>query len=115
MPKTDAISLVILELLLLTVFVISLAMNVRSLLRIRRGASNLTVTRGERSMNGLFTAYGITTLVCSISVDVSSGFMDGHKTALVLLNYAMLTYLFFFNSWFRNRLVYTTMNKITKD
>lgn len=65
--------------------------------------SALTVIRGERSMNFLYVGYGVATLVYTLSIQVAEAFC-GNKVIFILLDYVALTYLFFFNSWFRNKL-----------
>lgn len=63
-----------------------------------------TALRGEPSMNFLVGVYGVATVVCALSVQVAEAFC-GYKVFFILLDYVILTYLFFFNSWFRNRLL----------
>jgi hypothetical protein len=62
------------------------------------------VIRGERSMTILYVAYGVGTVALTLAVQVGE-VVKGHKVALILFDYAVLSYLFFFNSWFRNRLL----------
>ena len=57
---------------------------------------------------------GVTTLVFSLTIQVAEvGF--GYKSAMILADFLILSYLFFFNSWFRNRLVFRTYQRMTKD
>jgi len=78
-----------------------------------RGAS-ATVHRGEESMNSLYVLYGVATLVFSLTIDVADAFY-GHKATIVLADYVLLTYLFFFSSWFRNSIVFRLLARIRKD
>ena len=52
-------------------------------------------------MTSLFTIYGITTLVYTLAIQTARAF-EGNKVIIIIVNYAVLTYLFFFNSWFEN-------------
>ncbi|GGH50532.1 hypothetical protein GCM10010975_03520 [Comamonas phosphati] len=113
--KTDFYALAILEILLLALFSLSILMLFVAWFKKQNGAAELNATRGETSMNGLFTAYGISTVACTISIDVSSGCVDGNKSTIVLANYAMLTYLFFFSAWFRNSVLFPILNRIKND
>ncbi len=73
----------------------------------------LTVIRGDRSINFLYAFYGITTVVYTLIVQVADAAV-GHKAAIIAADYLALTYLCFFNSWFRNKLV-GFYNRIQKD
>jgi hypothetical protein len=65
-------------------------------------------------MNGLFVLYGGATVVFSLAVQVAAA-AEGHKVALIVADYVILSYLFFFNSWFRNRLVFRVLGRISTD
>jgi len=65
------------------------------------------VIRGERGMNAIYVMYGIATIAITLAVQVAET-AKGCKSGLVIMDYAILTYLFFFNLWFRN----TLLNKI---
>jgi hypothetical protein len=74
--------------------------------RVRRvfGHKHLKVARGEKSMTILYVAYALMTVALTQTVQVADG-VEGYKVALILFDYLALCYLFFFNSWFRNRLL----------
>lgn len=63
----------------------------------------LTVTRGKRRMNFLYVGYGVVTVVYTLAIQVAEAFC-GYKAMFIVLDYLAFTYLFFFNSWFRNKL-----------
>lgn len=63
-----------------------------------------TVTRGLTSMKmfaGVFTAAVTAVGLLVVVSEVGAGY----KVAMILLDYAVLMYLFFLNSWFRNKLI----------
>ena len=99
----DANMLAALHLFLVGLLAAALTNTARAGWRLRQGALNPTAVRGERSMNSLYVIYGLTTVAITLAVDVSTAGV-GSKTFLVMFDYAALLYLFFFNSWFRNRL-----------
>lgn len=114
MLSTDYISLWVIHIVLFYFFIRSLIEKVRVELRKRHGGIQLTVKRGERSMTFLYVSYGVVTIVYSLAIDVSQCAV-GHKTTLIVLDYIVITYLFFFNSWFRNSIVLRTLTRLEKD
>jgi cytochrome c biogenesis factor len=74
--------------------------------RVRRvfGHKHLKVARGEKSMTILYVAYALMTVALTATVQVADE-AQGYKVALIVFDYLALCYLFFFNSWFRNRLL----------
>jgi len=73
----------------------------------------LTVTRGDKSMNFLFAFYGVATVVITLLTQVAEA-ACGYKAVIVAADYLILTYLCFFNVWFRNRLL-SLYSQIQKD
>lgn len=74
--------------------------------KIRRvfGIKHLKVARGEKSMTILYVAYALMTVAVTLTVQVTES-AQGYRVGLILFDYLALAYLFFFNSWFRNRLL----------
>ena len=62
------------------------------------------VIRGERSMNAIYVMYGIATIAITLAVQVAEA-AKGFKSGIIIMDYAILTYLFFFNSWLRDTLL----------
>lgn len=73
-----------------------------------------TVIRGEKSMNGLFIMYGTATVIYSMAIQVADCWKD-YKAFSIVFDYTVLTYLFLFNSRFRNSFVFKIFNRIQKD
>jgi hypothetical protein len=48
--------------------------------------------------------FAATAFVVTYAVDVSKA-GEGYKTSLVVADYSVLVYLFFFNGWFRNKVI----------
>jgi hypothetical protein len=74
--------------------------------KIRRlfGHKHLKVARGDKSMTILYIAYALLTVAVTLTVQVADT-AQGYKVAIIAFDYLVLSYLFFFNSWFRNRLL----------
>ncbi len=107
----DFVAILIMEIALLLLFLIEIVMGMRRAHRAKKARVSLTVTRGEPSMNMLYVMYGVVTLIYAFAVQVSEAFM-GHKVFLLLLNYLILTYTFFFSLWFRNKIFFPLMDRI---
>ncbi|MFO1205699.1 MAG: hypothetical protein U1E63_08250 [Burkholderiales bacterium] len=75
---------------------------------------NLTVSRGDRSLTWLYFTYATATVACGLAVQVSET-IKGHKVAVVVLDYLALTYLFLFNAWFRNSVVFQLFGIASQD
>ncbi len=109
----DAVALALLHAVLGVVLIFSFVAIVRSNFRRLRGAMTLSVERGEQSMNLLYVAYGVVTLVFALAVQVAEA-AQGYKVAIISFDYIALSYLFFFNSWFRNWIL-GKLSRIRKD
>ena len=114
MPSTDCVSLIAIHIVLLLLIILSLSAKVRATWRYRHGAIKMTIKRGDVSMNALYVWYGIATVAYILAVSVSES-AEGHKTTLIALDYVCLTYLFFFDPWFRNSIVLKWSGRIKKD
>lgn len=82
--------------------------------RERRAGVTAEVTRGEKSMAALYTVYGATIASCLVLIDKASD-MDGHKVALIVLDFLCVTYAFFFSTWFRNSVFFPLIQRVRKD
>ena len=111
---SDADVLKAVEIILLFVLFLSMLMELVMWIKRRRGSVSLTVIRGDHSMNMLYIMYGTATIVFALIVQVSEAF-KGYKVLLIVINYLALTYLFFYNSWLRNRILIPIMLRIQKD
>ncbi len=114
MITTDGITIVLMHAILLGFLARTLIGSLSAKRKERRGTAKLTVHRGEHSMNFLFLSYGVTTVVFSLAIEVAD-FAVGHKATLIALDYIVLTYLFIFDSWFRNAVVFNILMTIEKD
>jgi hypothetical protein len=114
MQQTDCVALAVIEVMLLGLLFISLAMDAWIRVKDRSSSAQATVVRGETSMNSLYVMYGIATVVYSLLIQVAPN-LDGYRVSLIALNYISLTYLFFFSSWFRNRLFFPLLGRARKD
>jgi len=77
--------------------------------------SKLTeVTRCNESMNALYVNFGIVTVVFTLVTQVCDE-LKGNQVLVIVINYAMLTYMFFFSTWFRNGIFFRLFNRIKRD
>ena len=63
-----------------------------------------SVTRGEKSWNHFYIAYGILSVVVTQIISISE-FGKGYKVLLTVADLVILLYLAFFNSWFRSKTI----------
>ncbi|HAV77049.1 MAG TPA: hypothetical protein DCX53_06830 [Anaerolineae bacterium] len=71
-----------------------------------RRKSNLAISvkRGEKSWNYFHLFYGFMLLIIIEIISFTDAF-TGYKTFIGLVDIAILTYLSFFNGWFRNKIM----------
>jgi len=115
----DIILLQIIEAILVIVFIIALINDIKSYIKQnwvkKKGLSaNATVIRGKQSMNYLIIFYGATTSAYLAAIQMTRDY-DDHKITLFVLNICLLTYLFYFSSWFRNSLLFPFIGRIQQD
>jgi hypothetical protein len=111
---SDKLVVVVMEVLLLSIFLIS---GLRAVMIYFHQISSSALAVGERSvqsMTFLFTVYGVTTLIYTLAVQAADAF-KGNKVLIIILNYVALTYLFFFNPWFRNSILFPLFLRISRD
>lgn len=65
-------------------------------------------------MAALYTVYGATLGSCLILIDKSTG-LEGHRVALIALDFLCVTYVFFFSTWFRNSVFFPLKERVSKD
>lgn len=99
--------------ILVIVFMISFICQYRASSLSNNQSSPTEGERGQESMNVLFTLYGVVTLIYSLAVQASD-YGYGHKAFLILLDYVVFTYLFFFNGRFRN-IIFRLYGRIRKE
>ena len=64
----------------------------------------LNIKRGEKSWNHFVLAYGILSIIVTQIISISK-FGYGYKVFITVADLAILLYLAFFNSWFRNKTI----------
>ncbi len=100
----DRIMLMVVHAVLVTLLLMALFGTVLARWRKARGAVTLTVARGTTSMTILYVTYSVGTVALTLAVQVAQTAL-GYKVAIITFDYIALSYLFFFNSWFRNLLL----------
>ncbi|HZN03451.1 MAG TPA: hypothetical protein VFD06_07655 [Candidatus Polarisedimenticolia bacterium] len=89
---------------LIAVLAVAILGAIRRKIRRAFGIKHLKVARGDKSMTILYVAYALLTVAVTLTVQVADS-AQGYKVGLIVFDYLALAYLFFFNSWFRNRLL----------
>ncbi len=112
--SSDKIAVIVMEVLLLSITLVSLIMAIRYHCAYRTASSTATGTISPQHVTLFFTMYVIATLVYTLAVQVAQAF-EGNKVLLIMINYACLTYLFFCNVWFRQRIVVQILQSIGTD
>ncbi|WP_397546658.1 hypothetical protein ABUL39_12255 [Rhodothermus marinus] len=133
--KTDLITFVILEILLISAFFVAfikdfkikkleMAENqrkskmqktqnklglVRMELRVKA-----EVIRGEKSMNMLYVNFGIASIIFSLAVQTCEP-LKGNQVLFIVINYAILIYLFFLSTWFRNAILFKLFTRFQRN
>ena len=69
-----------------------------------RHAPGGKVKRGEKSMGYLYLTYGITSVIMMQIISVSDS-LKSYKVIISVVNLSLLLYMFFFNGWFRNKVI----------
>jgi len=73
-----------------------------------------SVKRGDKSWNHFYLAYGILSVVVTQIISISE-FGKGYKVVITVIDLAILLYLAFFNSWFRNKTIDLILASQTKE
>ena len=84
--------------------------------RFEKGDSGVeaTVIRGDPSWNSLQLTYGIASVLIIQLISVSESF-KGFKVAISIVDLSALFYLFFYNGWFRNKVIGIVSKSKTMD
>jgi len=101
---SDRSMLIALHAVLVAFLLIAVFGTVKAKWRQARGSVSGKVARGDRSMTILNVAYGVGTVALTLAVQVADA-AHGYKVSIIVFDYIALSYLCFFNSWFRNRLL----------
>ena len=73
-----------------------------------------SIKRGEKSWNHFYLAYGILSVVVTQIISISEC-GKGYKVLITVVDLAILLYLAFFNSWFRNKTIGFIMASQSKE
>lgn len=108
--QPDCIAIAVVQGAILLLFFCTVLRDISRVVRSTISGTKATITRGPESMNALYVVYGVTTVAVSAIAEVAEG-IDGYRAAMVLINYALLTYIFFFSESFRNEMFYRVVEK----
>ena len=114
MQNTDIPAVLVVQSLLLLFFLVALVRDTRIRKAEKSASVGAEVTRGDKSMNALYTAYGASVASSLVLVTNAEG-LEGHKVLLIVVPFFCLTYLFFFSTWFRNSIFFPLAQRLRKD
>jgi hypothetical protein len=114
MPATDTCMVIALQLLLICFSLYSLVRDLRIRSKEKAGGFSAEVVRSDSSMTPVYTVYAAALASCLVLLDKAAG-LDGHKVALILLDFVCLTYVFFFSTWFRNAVFFRLADRVRRD
>ncbi len=95
---SDYIMLLLVESVIFIVFILAIYKDIVGKLR-----GGPIVTRGEKSLLFLLSFWGMSIII--VNIINSSEVISNHKIVVSLLNVSVITYLNFFNSYFRNKII----------
>jgi len=110
----DLVAVIIQELILFGLVILAIVRTIAIKIKSRRSNLQATVNRGPQSMSSIHAWFGITSVLFTLAIDVADA-LAGYKALVVLINYSLLLYLFFFNSWFRNQVLIPFANRTRRD
>ena len=113
MNNSDVPIVLVVEALLLLFTLIAIVLDVRIHHREKTSEVSVEVTRGDKSMNALYTAYGAAVASTLVLITNADG-LNGHKVVLIVLPFLCLTYLFYLSVWFRNIVFFPIAQKMRK-
>lgn len=111
----DKIAIGVVHLVLIGLVVKGFIAGEQAARRGRAGSPNLTSALGAESTNTGLALYGVPAVAATLAVDVADMFLTGWKSVLVIFDYVVLSYLFFFNNWFGNFVVLKLHQRIQKN
>ena len=111
MSNSDIPVVFVVETLLLLFTLFAIVRDVRIRVLERTAEVSVDVTRGDKSMNALYTAYGAS-VASSLALITNADGLDGHKVILIALPFLCLTYLFYLSVWFRNSIFFPLAQKM---
>ncbi len=111
MTNSDIPIVFVVEGLLLLLTLLALILDIRIRRLEKDAAVSVDVTRGDKAMNALYTAYGASVASSLVLITNADG-LDGHKVALIVLPFLCLTYLFYLSVWFRNSVFFPIAQKM---
>lgn len=114
MPSTDVVLIISVEIILVVLTLLAVLRDFHIHSKERSRGIGLTVQRGAESMKSLYTAYAASLASFLVIVNNASG-IDGQKVLAILIAFACLTYLFYFNTWFRNAIYFPMRRKMGED
>ncbi len=112
MESCDEATILVAHAILGAFFVVSALMDL--LRTLRKPRARLEAQRGDLTMNALYFMYGIATLVFATAID-SVGRWAEFRVTVLFADYAVLTYLFFFSYFARNRVLIPLIARASRD
>jgi hypothetical protein len=108
---SDGDVLLVMHVALLGLLLFAIVRELYARVKAGRGATTFTVTRGERSMAILTGIFATSVGLYALAIQVADDVLVGRKSFLIAFDFVALTYLFFFNDWFRNDVIGTAIDR----
>lgn len=103
MPSDRAV-LIVLHTALGLLFAVATFREIVARMNAGSGSVSATVERGEQSMRMLTGLFASSFALLVFAIDVAHS-AEGAKSFLIVIDFAVLFYMFFFNNWFRNAVI----------
>ena len=114
MECTDTYVILILQVAIVLFTIVAIFKNSNIKKQEKASEVSAEVVRGKNSMTALYTMYGATIASCLVIIDNASG-IEGHKVILIVIDFLCATYVYYFNTWFRNSIFFPLKRKVSKD
>lgn len=98
---SDSILFWLMEAVIFIIFILTICKDKCAKRKI--GGTRATVIRGEKSSSRLFISWGM--LIIVVGITNSTNITVNYKVLASILNIAFISYLCFFSSYFRNKII----------
>ena len=112
MIQTDTNAIILIEIALIVIAMFSAYKDFTAKF-VKQGYEG-EVIRGDKSMSAVYTVYGAA-IASLLVLAGSTPSLDGNKVLFITINFFLISYIFLFNSWFRNNVFFKLLNRARKD
>lgn len=80
----------------------------------KRSECSAKVNRGRKSMASIYTVYSSAMASLLVLINNTPA-LEGNKVILIVWNFILVTYAFFFSTWFRNLIFFPLIQRARED